>query len=167
MTFHKILAAIDLHEHSDRVFDRGLHLAKNDGAAFMLLNTVEMPLEDDLMPLSGSGLGADLALTEEFQQTYHKNLQKEIERARSQLRDYVDRGEDVGVAVEFDCQVGDPGRRICQVAKMWDADLVLVGRRGRRGLRELLLGSVSNYVLHRAPCSVMVVQGDEHQESSE
>ncbi len=165
MTFHKILVAIDLNEHSDRVFEHGLHLAKNDGATLMVLNTVEMPLEDDLMPMSGAGLGADLALTEEFQQTYRKNLQAEVERARSKLRHYVDRGKDLSVPVEFDAQVGDPGRRICQVAKMWDADLVLVGRRGRRGLRELLLGSVSNYVLHRAPCSVMVVQGDEPEDT--
>ncbi|WP_017660239.1 universal stress protein [Baaleninema simplex] len=164
MMFHKILVAIDLNAHSDRVFDYGLHLAKNDGAALMVLNTVEMPLEDDLMPMSGAGLGADLVLTEEFQQTYHKNLQNEVKRVRAKLQHYVDRGQEMGVPVEFDARVGDPGRRICQVAKMWDADLVLVGRRGRRGLRELLLGSVSNYVLHRSPCSVMVVQGADREE---
>ncbi|NEO28803.1 MAG: universal stress protein, partial [Kamptonema sp. SIO4C4] len=35
---------------------------------------------------------------------------------------------------------------------------VIIGRRGRVGLSEILLGSVSNYVLHHAPCAVMVVQ---------
>ena len=35
----------------------------------------------------------------------------------------------------------------------------MVGSHGRTGIRELLLGSVSNYVLHHALCSVLVVQG--------
>ncbi|MBP0000949.1 MAG: universal stress protein [Cyanobacteria bacterium SID2] len=161
MSFHKILVAIDLNEHSDVVFDRALHLAKTDGASMMVMNTVEMPLEDDLLPMSGAGIGADLVLSEDFQATYHKNLQTEIARVRTQLGRYAEKGREKGVSVEFDCQVGDPGRRICQLAKMWDADLVMLGRRGRRGLQEMLLGSVSNYVLHRSPCSVMVVQGVE------
>ena len=41
----------------------------------------------------------------------------------------------------------------------WEADLIVIGRRGHQGLSEILLGSVSNYVVHHAPCSVLVVQG--------
>lgn len=47
---------------------------------------------------------------------------------------------------------------ICELARNWNADLIILGRRGRTGLSELLLGSVSNYVLHHAPCSVLTVQ---------
>ncbi|MGC1393382.1 MAG: universal stress protein [Coleofasciculaceae cyanobacterium] len=36
--------------------------------------------------------------------------------------------------------------------------MVVVGRRGRTGLAEAFLGSVSNYVVHHAPCSVLVIQ---------
>jgi nucleotide-binding universal stress UspA family protein len=44
------------------------------------------------------------------------------------------------------------------MARSWPADLIVIGRRGRTGLKEALMGSVSNYVVHHAPCTVMVVQ---------
>ncbi|RMG10302.1 MAG: universal stress protein, partial [Cyanobacteria bacterium J055] len=37
--------------------------------------------------------------------------------------------------------------------------LIIVGRRGRQGIEEAVLGSVSNYVVHHAPCSVLAIQG--------
>jgi nucleotide-binding universal stress UspA family protein len=45
------------------------------------------------------------------------------------------------------------------VARTWNADLIVIGRRGLRGLAEMFLGSVSNHVIHHAHCSVLVVQG--------
>ena len=63
-----------------------------------------------------------------------------------------------GVATEWTQAVGDPGRQICQVAKDWQADLIVIGRHNRSGLSELWLGSVSNYVMHHAGGSVIVVK---------
>lgn len=48
---------------------------------------------------------------------------------------------------------------ICDVARSWKADLIVLGRRGYSGVKELFLGSVSNYVLHHTPCSILTVQG--------
>jgi nucleotide-binding universal stress UspA family protein len=61
--------------------------------------------------------------------------------------------------------VGDPGKAICTLAQDWSADLIVIGRRGMHGLGELLLGSVSSYVMHRSPCAVLVVQGYEESDS--
>lgn len=63
-----------------------------------------------------------------------------------------------GVSTEFTQLAGSPGKTICDLASDWGADLIVMGRRGRSGLSELILGSVSNYVLHHARCSVLTVQ---------
>ncbi|WP_235111848.1 universal stress protein [Acaryochloris sp. 'Moss Beach'] len=53
---------------------------------------------------------------------------------------------------------GNPRQEICDFAKEWNADLILMGSRGHSGVKELVLGSISNYVVHHALCSVMVVR---------
>lgn len=47
---------------------------------------------------------------------------------------------------------------ICKLAKSWEADLIVVGHQGMSPLQELARGSVSNYVMHYAPCSVLTIQ---------
>lgn len=66
-----------------------------------------------------------------------------------------------GVQAEPDRRNGDPAAELVAVAKGWDADLVVMGTRGRTGLRRLVLGSVARNVLHDAPCSVLVVHEPE------
>ena len=57
---------------------------------------------------------------------------------------------------EFTQSFGSPERVICNLARTWEADLIMVGSHQRTGLSELVMGSVSNYVMHHAPCSVLV-----------
>ena len=63
--------------------------------------------------------------------------------------------------VEFDLRAvcAGPADAIVDVAKLEDADTVVVGSRGMRGARRLL-GSVPNAVSHKAPCSVYIVRTD-------
>jgi len=56
---------------------------------------------------------------------------------------------------------GDPGMAICRHADEVDASLVVVGSRGRSGLRRAVLGSVSDYVVRHAPCPVLVTAPQE------
>lgn len=51
---------------------------------------------------------------------------------------------------------GDPGAMICRVAADVGASAVILGSRGRGGLRRAFLGSVSDYVVRNAPCTVVV-----------
>jgi nucleotide-binding universal stress UspA family protein len=51
---------------------------------------------------------------------------------------------------------GDPSESL--VAEAGDADLIVVGSRGRGGLKSALLGSVSGHVIHHASCPVVVLK---------
>lgn len=55
-------------------------------------------------------------------------------------------------------RVGAPADEIAQLAIDLDAELVVVGTHGRRGLRRMLLGSVAEAVIRLAPCPVYVVR---------
>lgn len=48
-----------------------------------------------------------------------------------------------GVEAEYRQFIGNPGRMICELADTWSADLILVGSRGLKGLKEMFLGRVA------------------------
>jgi nucleotide-binding universal stress UspA family protein len=64
-----------------------------------------------------------------------------------------------GVEHETRCVCGGAAESLVDVAKLEEADTIVVGSRGMRGPRRLL-GSVPNAVSHRAPCSVLIVRTD-------
>lgn len=64
--------------------------------------------------------------------------------------------EHAGIEVDVRCEKGWPARILTKASK--NASLLVVGNRGVGGLEGLLLGSVTNAVLHRSRCSVAVVR---------
>lgn len=54
--------------------------------------------------------------------------------------------------------VGNPGQEIVEFAMNLDVDLIVAGTRGHSAGEALYLGSVSNALAHRAPCSVLIVR---------
>jgi len=54
----------------------------------------------------------------------------------------------------------DPGHAIVEVAADMQADLVVVGSSSKSLLKRLFTGSVSDYVVHHAPCPVLVIRHD-------
>jgi nucleotide-binding universal stress UspA family protein len=54
--------------------------------------------------------------------------------------------------------VGDPAAEILRVAQAVKADLIVLGTHGRTGLGRLLMGSVAEQVVRRAPCPVVTVK---------
>ena len=53
---------------------------------------------------------------------------------------------------------GPPAREIVRVASRHDADVIVVGTHGRKGVERLMLGSVASEILKLARCCVLVVR---------
>ena len=63
-----------------------------------------------------------------------------------------------GVRWERRVVEGSPPETICRMATALSCDLVVMGSRGHGALARVLVGSVSDYVAHHAPCAVMIVR---------
>lgn len=156
--FHKVLVAIDSSKSGHRVFNEALALAKATGSSLMLLHVLSSE-EEGSPNISMVGLQYSPMATDEIVRVHQKQWAEYENRGLEMLRSYVEQAAAAGVAAEFTQNFGSPGRTICEFACTWEADLIVLGRRGHSRFNELLLGSVSNYVLHHAPCSVLTVQG--------
>ncbi len=64
----------------------------------------------------------------------------------------------LGINLESIICEGDPPDTIIEVAQAKKADLIAIGTHGRRGLKKLLMGSVTSGVIANAPCDVLVVK---------
>ncbi|WP_414563763.1 MULTISPECIES: universal stress protein [unclassified Anabaena] len=157
--YHKILVAIDKSDMSQSVFEQGIFLAKAADAELMLLHVLS-PLEDPyLSPVFTQPDTMYPSLQAAPIDSYMREWEELKQQRLDWLRSLSDTAIHAGVKTGFTQNLGDAGRMICEVARNWPADLIIVGRRGRVGISEFLLGSVSNYVLHHSPCSILTVQG--------
>jgi nucleotide-binding universal stress UspA family protein len=156
--FNRILVALDTKESNTTLFEEAIALAKATDAQLNFVSILTSDGYGSPPPIVYPGLtGYAIALEESAWQDYQKCYQDYQEKNLTKLRHFSEQAIAAGVRTEFVQNSGSPGRAICDVAQSWAADLVMVGSRGRKGLSEMLLGSISNYVMHHALCSVMVV----------
>ncbi|MGK7913976.1 MAG: universal stress protein [Prochloraceae cyanobacterium] len=157
--FNKILVAVDLSEINKDVFAQALSIAKTNHASLMLLHVLSSEEDSSPLPIPPNMTdfypGAGNEMTLEMWREQWEVFERE---GLNLLQSLAEEAKNASVEVEYQQISGSPGRNICKLARECQADLIVIGRRGRSGLSEMILGSVSNYVLHRAPCSVLIVQ---------
>jgi nucleotide-binding universal stress UspA family protein len=156
--FKKILVAIDNSDMSQLVLQEAESLATAMDANVMLLH-VQSAFDDRY--LNPVFLEPDTfypSLHTEALQTYMKQWEELKQQRLDWLRSLCEKVSSKGIKTEFTLNFGEPSRMVCEVAKSWEADLIILGRRGHSGLSEIFMGSVSNYVLHHATCSVLTIQ---------
>lgn len=157
--FTKLLVAIDHSALTTTVFETALGLAKTASAELMLVHVLSSDEDGSPLPIPPNadtiywapGSELNLEMWRQQWETYATEHLKTLQALAATARN-------AGITVEFQQLPDIPGRAICRLAQTWGADLIVIGNRGRSGLQELLLGSVSNYVLHHAPCSVLTVK---------
>lgn len=138
--YGRVLAAVDLFPHSRAVVEWASRLAA-DGR-LQLLHALE--------PMDESGLrdqGLDSAAI--------RQCQDEMRAIAENLMANLSAGTPGEVASRI--EPGYPPTRILESAVAWGADLVVLGRQGRGGLEDFLIGSVSKDVAQEADCDVLLV----------
>ena len=151
----KVLLAIDEDQCSEEAVNEVGSRRWEEGTVVRVLHAVGkfVPPAQELWHDAGGDL--DQARRE------IKNRSKQLtERAADWLREQ-------GLSVETAVRDGEPGPAVVEEAKEWGADLVVIGTRGHTGLRRLLEGSVSRYVVDHAPCPVEVIHSQGEKEGED
>jgi len=134
----KIVVGIDGSAGSDRALDAAVEVAKRDGAAMVLCHVVErIAAKGDMAPVR-----ADEQVAEERVETQVADLREQGIEAESRFESII---------------LGGPGRSIAELAEEVGADLIVVGTRGHSALAGVILGSVTQKLLHLAKVPVLCV----------
>jgi nucleotide-binding universal stress UspA family protein len=155
----KILLAIGDSPDSAQILESGLSLAEKLGAEILILHVldplvphglsaVESPLVGGVLPI------IDDRVIQQFIEARNEYERKGIER----LQTYATQARSRGITADTLQNYGDSGPLICEAAKNWAADAILMGRNQKSILSEVFVGSTSNYVVHHAHCDVIVIQ---------
>ena len=139
--FEKVLVAVDGSEFSEAALVAAEGLAAKAGCAVEVVHVHE----HDLVP-SKAGMSPDL---------------ERMDEAKAVVDTAVQRLKAKGVTVTgrlLQAQTRDVPRAIIEAAEADGADLIIVGRRGLSSLTGMLVGSVSNKLIHVAKVPVMVAQ---------
>lgn len=133
-----ILAALDGSDRQRDVLRQAAALAAQHNSALHICRAVSIPIgmPDAVWSIPMTQL--DSVLLEE--------ADKALERAATELP-----------AVTRHVRLGQPADVVCDLAKELSADLVVIGSHGY-GTVERLLGTTASKIVHRAPCSVLVIR---------
>ncbi len=155
--FNHILVAIDRSAFSQRAFDTALDLAQALNAQLTLVHALDRSDPDSPSQPYISVDSYSMELDGLLRKDYDYRWAEFVKHYDSLLEQKQEVAAAVGVQARYLQPNGRPGLAICTIAKESQVDLIVIGSHSRRGLGEMLLGSVSNYVVHHAPCPVMVI----------
>ena len=146
--FKRILIPVDGSETATKALVAALQLARETGGVVRLVHTVnEMAYLGGIDPYG----------------TYSADLAGMMREGGAKvLNDAMAVAQSAGVEAS-QAMLDEPGQRlgesVAAAAKLWGADLIVVGSHGRRGIGRVLLGSGAEQILRLAPVPVLVIRG--------
>jgi nucleotide-binding universal stress UspA family protein len=132
-----ILHPTDFSETSAFAFELACSLARDYGAKLLVLHVAEFPMTVQEREISALSHASDPTLRERLRQLWPQAP---------------------GVFTEHRMVEGDPAREILRAAEETHCEVVVLGTHGRGGLGRLLMGSVAEQVLRKAPCPVVTAR---------
>lgn len=138
LSLHTILHPTDFSERSEFAFRLACALARDHGAHLVVMHVAHVPV-------AIYAEGAVPPKPEEYQEELLEKLQQ-LQPA------------DEEIEVTHRLEEGNPANEILRMAELTQADLIVMGTHGRRGLARLLMGSVAEQVVRQASCPVLTVK---------
>jgi nucleotide-binding universal stress UspA family protein len=137
----RIPLAIDDSKFSEAATQAVIAQHRPQGTQVKILNVFDLAIP---IPISASEAAG-------FREESLKHGQEVVRRAEQLLNR-------AGYTVQTAVEEGDPKSKIIDQATQWNAELIVVGSHGRKGIERFLMGSVAEGVLHHAPCSVEIIR---------
>ena len=141
--FSKLLTCVDFSESSKTVVQQAQRIASQNGSKIRLLHVYDFPWN---RIRSAKNLPKP---THEQQEQYVQKLKTRLENL---AKDHLE--------ASAECQVvthQKAGQGISNVAKEWQADLIVVGKRGHSSWTQMMLGSTAESLVREPNCSVLAV----------
>ena len=132
-----ILHPTDFSEPAEHAFKLACSVARDHQARLIVLHVIPPPLTH-----------AE-AVARAAPDSYRDQLWRELEQMKQR---------DITVGIEPMLEDGLPAKQIVQTAKDEGCSLIVMGTHGRTGLSRLLMGSVAEHVVRKAPCPVLTVR---------
>ena len=139
----KLLVAVDLSESTQTVVNKAEEIAKALSAKVWIIHNAEP--EPDVLEFKADPLAAREALSKKFHDE-HRQIQEMAERMRK-----------AGLQTTALLVHGATVETILKMAGELDVDMIVVGSHGRSAVHQLLMGSVSEGILHKSRCPVIII----------
>ena len=149
ITLKRILVPTDFSDASQNALKYGMALAENFGAALHVLHVIVDPF---VIPPGGEGYFPPSDLPQQLEKT-----------SRAHLEQWVPADWRRGREVTLECIHGTPFVEVVRYAREKEIDLIVMGTHGRGAIAHMLLGSVAERVVRKAPCPVLTVRPKEHE----
>lgn len=149
----KVILAIDGTEQSQKAVALAGSLALSESDELHVVSVVDMALPTVFDVASGPP-----PAPAELEEAAREAAERHVSEAVAKLRGVFGNG---GVKIVTEVLYGSPDRRIVETAERLSADLIVVGSHGYNRWERMLLGSVSDAVVHHAPCAVLIARTEE------
>jgi nucleotide-binding universal stress UspA family protein len=136
-----VIVPVDFLKNADKLIDYSVAMAEKLSAIIHFVHVVTFPTGDVL-------IGAPFASEYEG---------KMLTDAQTKMSNLLADNSERCPGCTGEVIIGEPVDKIVEIAKMKNADLIIISTHGAKGLEKMLLGSVAEHVLKLARCPVLVM----------
>ena len=158
----KILVGVDGSKNSEKALDYALEIADKFSASILILNVFQPPPEFGYQAnmssqFPASGYPQDTIGDQPNLSAFIKDLRKVHEAILFKAGERAIKLKPM-LKITTELKEGNTASQIIETAANDGFDLIVVGHMGESGIKEFLLGSTSERVVHQAICAVLVVK---------